>query len=391
MDRRRDPRRSACRRCCRCRTPTRCICWRRAAPSLAYLLGTDVFGRDICPGFCITAPVIRWRSGYWRRCWERWSAVFARDAGRLLRRPPLGSDRRGDGYPACVSATRVCARGRRLCRRQPGQSHSGARIADDARRRRVARAVTLAQRERDFVTAARWVQATRRSAAEILPNPIPVAVGIFWYWSRSLMSPRASRLPRVTSALAGADLGQHDRGGAGLSGYSSPHRVHSLARDVPYHFCIQYCRRQAARRRRSEGGGMTTAAPLLEIHDLTVTLPTERGLLRAVDGVTLSLTAGRTLGIVGRSGSGKTMLAKAILDCCRGRPRPSGRIVFDGRDPAVLRAGDAPSDVARARGGDWRSMTSRSVIPFSRSARRSWRCARHLGLARASSHDPSNC
>ena len=81
---------------------------------------------------------------------------------------------------------------------------------------------------------------------------------------------------------------------------------------------------------------MTTAAPLLEIHDLTVTLPTERGLLRAVDGVTLSLTAGRTLGIVGESGSGKTMLAKAILRLLPRAAKTSGRIVFDGRDPAAL-------------------------------------------------------
>jgi ABC-type multidrug transport system ATPase subunit len=53
--------------------------------------------------------------------------------------------------------------------------------------------------------------------------------------------------------------------------------------------------------------------PLLEIKDLRVLLPTDRGRVKAVDGVSFMLQPGNTLGVVGESGCGKSMLAKAIM------------------------------------------------------------------------------
>lgn len=53
--------------------------------------------------------------------------------------------------------------------------------------------------------------------------------------------------------------------------------------------------------------------PLLEVKDLQALLPTRRGIVKAVDKVSLVLNPGRTLGIVGESGCGKSMLAKAIM------------------------------------------------------------------------------
>jgi peptide/nickel transport system ATP-binding protein len=53
--------------------------------------------------------------------------------------------------------------------------------------------------------------------------------------------------------------------------------------------------------------------PLLEVNDLRALLPTRRGMVNAVDNVSLRLHPGRTLGIVGESGCGKSMLARAIM------------------------------------------------------------------------------
>jgi oligopeptide transport system ATP-binding protein len=59
----------------------------------------------------------------------------------------------------------------------------------------------------------------------------------------------------------------------------------------------------------------------------------KRELLRAVDGVDLTLAAGETLGVVGESGSGKSTLARAIL---RLVPATAGSIAVLGRDLAAL-------------------------------------------------------
>ena len=77
---------------------------------------------------------------------------------------------------------------------------------------------------------------------------------------------------------------------------------------------------------------------LLEVADLRVHLFTSRGVVRAVDGVSFSLEAGRSLGIVGESGCGKTMTALSLM---RLIPEPPARIVagsirFDGEDVAAM-------------------------------------------------------
>jgi len=64
---------------------------------------------------------------------------------------------------------------------------------------------------------------------------------------------------------------------------------------------------------------------LLRIEDVTISYPARGWLKRstpAVEGVSLSLAAGQTLGVVGESGSGKTTIARAVLrllDCQAGR------------------------------------------------------------------------
>jgi peptide/nickel transport system ATP-binding protein len=55
-----------------------------------------------------------------------------------------------------------------------------------------------------------------------------------------------------------------------------------------------------------------TMAPLLEIRDLTVDFRSPRGLLRALDKVSLSVREGEVLGVVGESGAGKSLTGLAV-------------------------------------------------------------------------------
>ncbi len=75
---------------------------------------------------------------------------------------------------------------------------------------------------------------------------------------------------------------------------------------------------------------------LLDVRDVKVTFPVKgEGLfapkrqLKAVDGVSFTLKAGETLGVVGESGCGKSTLARAVLQLL---PADSGRVVWLGRD-----------------------------------------------------------
>lgn len=89
---------------------------------------------------------------------------------------------------------------------------------------------------------------------------------------------------------------------------------------------------------------------LLRVTDLCTTFDTENGVVRAVDGVSFSVAPGKSLGIVGESGCGKSMTAYSIL---RLVPQPQGRITggeiwFRDRNLLTLRE----SDIRRMRGND---------------------------------------
>lgn len=89
---------------------------------------------------------------------------------------------------------------------------------------------------------------------------------------------------------------------------------------------------------------------LLSIKDLKTYFQTSEGLGRAVDGISLSVKRGETLGIVGESGCGKSVTALSIL---RLIPDPPGKIVggeilFEGRD--ILRLSDA--ELRKLRGNE---------------------------------------
>ena len=88
---------------------------------------------------------------------------------------------------------------------------------------------------------------------------------------------------------------------------------------------------------------------LLEVRDLVTEFQTEAGWVRAVDGVSFNVPKGKTLGIVGESGCGKSVTAMSIVDLL---PKPmghtrGGEIVFKGRDLRKI----SKSDYYEIRGG----------------------------------------
>src|SRR5262250_2303073 len=89
-----------------------------------------------------------------------------------------------------------------------------------------------------------------------------------------------------------------------------------------------------------DGGAVTAATPLLEVQELTKHFLVPGGalgwhtrLVRAVDAVSFTLEAGRTMGLVGESGCGKTTTSKLILGL---EPPTAGAIRFEGEDVAGL-------------------------------------------------------
>ncbi|MFG3690240.1 ABC transporter ATP-binding protein [Micromonospora sp. NPDC047740] len=74
--------------------------------------------------------------------------------------------------------------------------------------------------------------------------------------------------------------------------------------------------------------------PVLEIRDLRTYFHTIRGVYRAVDGVDLTVRAGRTLCVVGESGSGKSATALSVMGLidAPGEIQPGSRIRFDGQE-----------------------------------------------------------
>src|SRR5262245_13725704 len=79
---------------------------------------------------------------------------------------------------------------------------------------------------------------------------------------------------------------------------------------------------------------MAAPSPLLEIEDLQTHFFTRDGVVRAVDGVSFSVSAGETLAVVGESGCGKSVTSLSVLRLVASPPGRivAGRIRFQGQD-----------------------------------------------------------
>ena len=76
---------------------------------------------------------------------------------------------------------------------------------------------------------------------------------------------------------------------------------------------------------------------LLDVKGLKKYFPTKRGMLHAVDDVSFTIEKGKTLGVVGESGCGKSTTGRAIL---RLHEPTGGQVLFEGQDVAKLNAAE---------------------------------------------------
>lgn len=70
----------------------------------------------------------------------------------------------------------------------------------------------------------------------------------------------------------------------------------------------------------------------LRVEDLSCTIRTPRGVVRAVDGVSFQLRQGETLGIAGESGSGKSLLSRSVMRIAPSVAEVTGRVLLGGTD-----------------------------------------------------------
>jgi ABC-type glutathione transport system ATPase component len=92
-----------------------------------------------------------------------------------------------------------------------------------------------------------------------------------------------------------------------------------------------------------------TARIVLEVEDLEVHYGLGRRRRQVLDGVSLSVSNGEAVGLIGETGSGKSTLARAVLGLV---PFSAGRVVIDGRD------------VSKASKRQWRELHRRGVVQY---------------------------
>lgn len=129
----------------------------------------------------------------------------------------------------------------------------------------------------------------------------------------------------------------------------------------------------------------STAAqqPVLSCTDMTCGMDTARGPVQILQNITFSLATHRSLGIVGESGAGKSMLIKAIMGIAPRSLKTNGRIELNGQDLSGLSPARRAKLVGRKVGIVFQNPMT-SLNPFVRIGRQIEEAGRvHLGISKA--------
>lgn len=121
---------------------------------------------------------------------------------------------------------------------------------------------------------------------------------------------------------------------------------------------------------------------LLSVEGLSVTIPTKAGLVHALREASLRVDAGQVVGLVGESGGGKTMIARAIIGMLPYAAQTDGRVLFNGTD--VLTMDAAQLEVHRGHGAAMCFQSPRQALNPMRTVRRQVmdRLRTHQGMDR---------
>ena len=112
----------------------------------------------------------------------------------------------------------------------------------------------------------------------------------------------------------------------------------------------------------------TATRPLVEVKNLRVVLPLIEGNLTAADGVSFTIPEGKTLGLVGESGCGKTITAQSILKIAPRNSRTSGEILLHYPDRApvdIVSLGPKDGELLSIRGGEAAMIFQEPMTSFS--------------------------